>query len=82
MAVMAVRETPATPRRRGRNGAGSIHWHKAKGCYIGSISLGKRPDGGRIRPEIRGHSIAEVSAKLDALRRDFDNGIGRQVHRR
>lgn len=72
---MAVREAPDAPRSRGRNGAGSIYWHKAKGCYIGSISLGKRPDGGRIRPEIRGHSIAEVAAKLDALRRDFDNGI-------
>jgi len=72
---MTVRESPNTSRRPARKGAGSIYWDTTRDRFVGSLSLGTRPDGSRIRPEVRGHSIAEVAAKLDRLRRDYDNGI-------
>jgi integrase len=75
MAAMAVHEPPNTPRRPARKGAGTIYWDAAHERYVGALSLGTRPDGSRIRPEVRGHSIAEVSAKLDKLRKDYDSGI-------
>jgi integrase len=70
-----LKNPPNTSRRPARKGAGSIYWDATRQRFVGSLSLGTRPDGSRIRPEVRGHSIAEVSAKLDRLRRDYDNGI-------
>lgn len=72
---MAVREPPDAPRKPARKGAGTIYWDATRQRFVGALSLGTRPDGSRIRPEVRGHSIAEASAKLDRLRRDHDNGI-------
>ncbi|GAA2159082.1 MULTISPECIES: tyrosine-type recombinase/integrase [Glycomyces] len=72
---MSIREPPDAPHRPARKGSGSIYWDSRKQCFIGSVSLGTRPDGSRIRPKVRGHTFAEASAKLDKLRRDCDNGI-------
>lgn len=62
-------------RKQARKGDGSIFWHEGKGCYIGSVSLGKNPDGSRNRPTVRGKTQREVRAKLKALKDDFEDGI-------
>lgn len=72
---MAVQEPRHTPRKRAPNGAGSIFWDKSAGCFVGLHSLGTGPDERRIRRKVTGHSEEEVRAKLDDLRRDFDNRI-------
>jgi integrase len=66
---------PGKPRRKAGDGDGSIYWDEAKGCWIGSISLGTRPDGTRNRPKVRGATKREVRDKLKALKEDFDDGI-------
>jgi integrase len=75
MTVMTAREPPNTSRRPARRGSGSIYWEEERQRFVGSISLGTRPDGSRVRPKVRGRTITEASAKLDKLRRDYDNGI-------
>ncbi|MFC3495459.1 tyrosine-type recombinase/integrase [Glycomyces rhizosphaerae] len=63
------------PRKQARRGDGSIYWDEANDCYVGSISLGTKPDGSRNRPSVRGVTQKEVRAKLKELREDHDNGI-------
>lgn len=63
------------PRKQARRGDGSIYWDEVNQCYVGSISLGQKPDGSRNRPSVRGKTMKEVRAKLKELKDDFDNGI-------
>jgi integrase len=63
------------PTKKARHGDGTIFWSEAKGCFIGKIRLGSRPDGSSIRPEVTGRTKTEVRAKLKQVRDDFDNGI-------
>jgi hypothetical protein len=72
--AVAAQEPRHTPRKRAPNGAGSI-WDKSAECFVGLLSLGKGPDDRRLRRKVTGHSEEEVRAKLDDLRRDFDNGL-------
>lgn len=62
-------------RKQARKGDGSIYWDEVNKCYIGSISLGTKPDGTRHRPSVRGSTQKEVRAKLKELKDDFDDGI-------
>ncbi|MEU5874263.1 site-specific integrase [Glycomyces sp. NPDC047369] len=69
----------ARPKPKGRkkagDGDGSIYWDESKQCWIGSISLGTKPDGTRNRPKVRGATKKEVRDKLKELKDDFDDGI-------
>ncbi|MDA1359815.1 site-specific integrase [Glycomyces luteolus] len=64
-----------TGRKQARKGDGSIYWDEKNQCYVGSISLGTKPDGTRNRPSVRGATQKEVRAKLKELKDDFDDGI-------
>ncbi|KPC74097.1 hypothetical protein ADL26_11645, partial [Thermoactinomyces vulgaris] len=55
-------------RKQARRGDGSIYWDEVNGCYVGSISLGYKPDGSRNRPSVRGATQKEVRAKLKELK--------------
>ena len=50
----------ATAARRG-HGEGSIYRDEANGTWVGAISLGWRPDGKRIR-----HELKKLQAETDA----------------
>ncbi|PRY57487.1 site-specific integrase [Glycomyces artemisiae] len=63
------------PRKQARKGDGSIYWDEANGCYVGSISLGTKPDGSRNRPSVRGATVKEVKHLLKELKEDHDDGI-------
>lgn len=65
----------STGRKQARKGDGSIYWDEQNKCYIGSISLGTKPDGTRHRPSVRGSTQKEVRAKLKELKEDHDDGI-------
>ncbi|THV41772.1 tyrosine-type recombinase/integrase [Glycomyces buryatensis] len=67
--------TKGRTRKQARRGDGSIYWDEANGCYVGSISLGYKPDGSRLRPSVRGATMKEVRAKLKELKEDYDDGI-------
>jgi integrase len=62
-------------RKQARRGDGSIYWDEANKCYVGSISLGYKPDGTRNRPSVRGATQKEVRRKLKELKDDYDDGI-------
>jgi integrase len=62
-------------RKQARRGDGSIYWDETNKCYVGSISLGYKPDGSRLRPSVRGATQKEVRAKLKELKEDHDDGI-------
>ncbi|MEV0254436.1 tyrosine-type recombinase/integrase [Streptomyces sp. NPDC050732] len=66
--------TDADRRRRAGNGEDSIYWDKAKGRYIGAISLGYTPSGTRRRPKVSGKTKTEVRRKLRELRKELVNG--------
>ena len=62
-------------RKQARRGDGSIYRDEINGCFVGSISLGYKPDGSRHRPSVRGKTQKEVRAKLKELKEDYDDGI-------
>lgn len=67
--------TTPPPRKQSRHGDGSIYWDKSKGSYVGSISLGLKPDGSRNRPTVRGRTKKEVRASLKELKEDYEEGL-------
>ncbi|GAB3236385.1 site-specific integrase [Glycomyces halotolerans] len=72
---MSEKPSQKKPRKQARRGDGSIYWDEANQYYVGSISLGLKPDGSRNRPSVRGKTMKEVRAKLKELKDDYDNGI-------
>ncbi len=62
-------------RQRAPNGAGSVYWDEQRQGYVGSLSLGSRPDGSRIRPVVLGRTATEAWEKLDVLKHEVDSGI-------
>jgi hypothetical protein len=61
-------------RRRGRGDDG-ISWDKTNKFYIGTISLGYRPDGKRDRPTVRGKTKAQVRERLDKRHEEINAGV-------
>lgn len=57
--------------KKARNGEGRI-WCEKPGLWYGQISLGKRPNGKRYRPKVRGTSRRDVQNQLADLRRKHD----------
>lgn len=72
---MAKEKNRRGPRKQARRGDGSIYWDETNNHYVGSISLGYKPDGSRNRPSVRGKTQKEVRAKLKELKEDYDDGI-------
>jgi integrase len=72
---MAAKKLEQAPRQRAPNGAGSVYWDEQRQGYVGSLSLGSRPDGSRIRPVVLGRTATEAWAKLDVLKHEVDSGI-------
>jgi hypothetical protein len=64
----------ATPVRRG-HGEGSVYRDAANGTWVGAISLGRRPDGARIRRKVTGRTKTEVRDKLKRLQAETDAGL-------
>jgi integrase len=67
-------KTPEAQKRRG-HGEDSIYFDKAKGCYVGAVSLGYAPDGSRRRPKVYGRTKTEVRDKLKALKKNLETGV-------
>ena len=61
-------------RRRG-HGEDSIFFAADKNRYVGTISLGYRADGRRIRRKVMGRTKQEVKAKLRDLHAELDAGL-------
>jgi integrase len=61
-------------RRRGR-GEDSVYFDQAKGCWVGSVSLGFSADGKRRRRTVRGRTRTEVRDKLRDLRGEIAVGV-------
>ena len=70
---------PANPnqpkKRRRERGDDGISWDKTNKAYIGTISLGHRPDGKRDRPTVRGKTKAQVKDRLDKLHDELKAGV-------
>lgn len=54
-------------RRRRERGDDGISWDKTNKYYVGTISLGFKPDGKRDRRTVRGKTKQDVKDKLDKL---------------
>jgi integrase len=66
----------ARPKKRYRDhGDDGIHWDKINKCYMGTISLGFKPDGQRVRRTVRGKTKAEVKDNLDKVHAEINAGI-------
>src|SRR5262245_34663921 len=63
-----------SPKRRG-HGGDSIFFAADKNRYGGSVSLGYRADGRRIRRKVMGRTKQEVRDKLKALHLELDTGV-------
>jgi integrase len=61
-------------RRRG-NGEDAIYFATAKNRWVGSVSLGYRPDGKRIRRKVLGKTKQEVRDRLKTLHQEMDSGV-------
>ena len=73
---MANEPPPAKPKKRYRDhGDDGIHWDKINKCYMGTISLGFKPDGQRVRRTVRGKTKAEVKDNLDKVYAEINAGI-------
>ena len=57
-------ETQVSRRPRGED---AIYFAAAKNRFVGSVSLGYRPDGKRIRRKVFGKTKQEVRDRLKAL---------------
>jgi hypothetical protein len=70
---------PADPnkpkKRRRERGDDGISWDRTNKAYIGTISLGHRPDGKRDRPTVRGKTKVQVKDRLDKLHEDLKAGV-------
>jgi len=67
---------PTKPKKRYRDhGDDGIHWDKINKCYMGTISLGFKPDGQRVRRTVRGKTKAEVKDNLDKVHAEINAGI-------
>jgi hypothetical protein len=54
------------------HGDGSVYFDASKGCYVGTIELGRDPDTGkRRRRKVSAATKAEARVKLDDLRTEF-----------
>ncbi len=56
----------ACDRTRRPRGEDAIYFDAAKNRYVGSVSLGYRPDGKRIRRKVSGRTKQEVRDRLKA----------------
>ncbi|WP_026929829.1 site-specific integrase [Glycomyces tenuis] len=72
---MAEDDSENRPKKKARHGDGTVFWDKAKGCYVGQISLGYKPDGTRLRPKAEGRTKKEVHDKLKRIREDHEAGL-------
>jgi hypothetical protein len=68
-----IRRITATARRG--HGEGSVYWDAANGTWVGAISLGRRPDGTRIRRKVTGRTKTEVRDKLKKLHAEAEAGL-------
>jgi integrase len=66
--------TQANGKRRGQ-GEDSIYWDSSKNRYVGAVSQGFSPAGGRIRRKVTGRTKAEVRGKLKELHQQVDSGL-------
>src|SRR6266705_2177588 len=64
----------AKAKRRG-HGEDAIFFAADKNRYVGSVSLGYRADGRRIRRKVMGRTKQEVAHKLKALHLELDAGL-------
>ena len=60
--------------RRG-HGEGSVYRDAANGTWVGAISLGRRPDGTRIRRKVTGRTKTEVREKLKRIQAEANAGL-------
>ena len=67
---------PSKPKKRYRDhGDDGISWDKINKCYVGTISLGFKPDGKRVRRTVRGKTKAEVKDNLHKAHAEINAGI-------
>ena len=62
-----------TQTRRG-HGEDSVYFDQANSRYVGAVSLGRGPDGKRVRRKVTGRTKSEVRRKLHALRQEMATG--------
>jgi integrase len=56
--------------RRSR-GDGSVYWDVARGCWVGSVDIGRNPETGRrVRRKVSAPTKTECKARLDELREE------------
>lgn len=61
-------QTPEERKKRRRDrGDDGISWDKVNKSYVGTVSLGYRPDGKRDRRTVRGRTKAQVKDRLETL---------------
>jgi integrase len=59
--------------RRG-HGEDSVYFDQANSRYVGAVSLGRGPDGKRVRRKVTGRTKSEVRLKLRTLRQEMATG--------
>jgi hypothetical protein len=59
--------------RRG-HGEDSVYFDQANNRYVGAVSLGRGPDGKRVRRKVTGRTKSEVRLKLRTLRQEMATG--------
>lgn len=68
----------ATRRSRGEGG---VHYSEARERWIATAHVGFSADGKRIVKRVSGRTKTEAKTKLQAIRRDLDDGVGVQGHK-
>ena len=69
----------ADTKRRAR-GEDSIFFAPSRGCWVGEITVGWKPDGRRDRITVRGKTKTEVKDKLRAKHRELDSSVRTPAH--
>jgi integrase len=62
-------------KRRGRRGEGTVFYDKARGCYVGQLSLGRNPETGERKrsPKVYAPTAEECRAELRKLHRELED---------
>lgn len=68
---------PANARKPGKrgHGEGTIYQRKSDSLWVGTIMLGRKPDGRPDRPKVTGRTRGDVQKQLAQLRRKADEGL-------
>jgi integrase len=74
--VVPKPQNPEESKKRRRDrGDDGISWDKANKSYVGTVSLGYRPDGKRDRRTVRGQTKTQVKDRLEDLHDEIKAGV-------